>query len=504
MCNKQMDESRAKPFIRLRGISKSFGGVQALKNVDLDLYPGEVHALAGENGCGKSTLIKILSGVYEADSGTIEINGEQYKKMTPIESVRLGVQIIYQDFSIFPNLTVRENIALSSEIMTNRKLVNQARITEIADSAIKKMNLDLDPDIRVEQLSVADKQLVALTRAIHHNAKLVVMDEPTSALTYKEVLRLFDVIHELRKEGIAVVLVSHKIDEVFHISQKYTILRNGMHIATGAVAELTRDKFTYYMTGRELRFTTMDRQVKEDTIMQVKNLGKKGYFSDINFTLNRGEMLAITGFLGSGRTELAQAIFGMTPADEGTITIDGQDVVIKSVDDALKYGIGYIPEDRLTEGLFMRRPIMDNAIITNIDSHTNKLGVIDQHAAETEGATWMKAMRLNTEKYERPVATLSGGNQQKVILARWLATEPKIFILNSPTAGVDIGAKFDLHAILRELSESGMSIIMISDDIPEVLACSDRIMVMRDGRFISELVTRETSEEKINQILYTV
>lgn len=499
-----MDKNQATPFIRLKGISKSFGGVQALKDVNLDLYPGEVHALAGENGCGKSTLIKILSGVYEADSGTIEIDGQTYDKMTPIESVRLGIQIIYQDFSIFPNLTVRENIALSSEIMTNKKIVSHKRINEIATSAIKKMNLSLDPDMRVEQLSVADKQLVALTRAIHHNAKLVVMDEPTSALTYKEVLRLFDVINELRKEGITVVLVSHKIDEVFKISENYTVLRNGRHIASGPVAELTRDTFTFHMTGRNLRFETMNRVVAENTIMEVKNLSKKGYFSDINFTLNKGEMLAITGFLGSGRTELAQAIFGITPADSGTINIEGKDVVIKSVDDAKKHRIGYIPEDRLTEGLFMRRPIIDNAVITNIDNHTNKIGVIKQSEAEEEGAQWMQSMRLNTDKYERAVATLSGGNQQKVILARWLATDPKIFILNSPTVGVDIGAKFDLHAILRELSEKGMSIILISDDIPEVLACSDRIMVMRDGRFISELVTRETSEDEINKILYTV
>ncbi|MFV0353253.1 MAG: sugar ABC transporter ATP-binding protein [Oscillospiraceae bacterium] len=499
-----MDKNQATPFIRLKGISKSFGGVQALKDVNLDLYPGEVHALAGENGCGKSTLIKILSGVYEADSGTIEIDGQTYDKMTPIESVRLGIQIIYQDFSIFPNLTVRENIALSSEIMTNKKIVSHKRINEIATSAIKKMNLSLDPDMRVEQLSVADKQLVALTRAIHHNAKLVVMDEPTSALTYKEVLRLFDVINELRKEGITVVLVSHKIDEVFKISENYTVLRNGRHIASGPVAELTRDTFTFHMTGRNLRFETMNRVVEENTIMEVKNLSKKGYFSDINFTLNKGEMLAITGFLGSGRTELAQAIFGITPADSGTINIEGKDVVIKSVDDAKKHRIGYIPEDRLTEGLFMRRPIIDNAVITNIDNHTNKIGVIKQSEAEEEGAQWMQSMRLNTDKYERAVATLSGGNQQKVILARWLATDPKIFILNSPTVGVDIGAKFDLHAILRELSENGMSIILISDDIPEVLACSDRIMVMQDGRFISELVTRETSEDEINKILYTV
>lgn len=499
-----MENMQAAPFIRMKGISKSFGGVQALENVDFELYPGEVRALAGENGCGKSTLIKILSGVYEADAGTIEINGQEYSKMTPLESVRLGIQIIYQDFSIFPNLTVRENIALGAEIMTNRKLVNKKRIHEIPSSALEKMHLNLDPDVRVEELSVADKQLVALTRAIHHNAKLIVMDEPTSALTYKEVLRLFQVVQELQREGIAVVIVSHKIDEVFQICENYTVLRNGEHISSGSVTELTRDSFTYYMTGRNLRFTKMERALKEEPIMEVKNLSVRGAFSDISFSLNRGEMLAIIGFLGSGRTELAQALFGITPAQSGSIEINGKHTRIRSVEDAQKYGIGYIPEDRLTEGLFMRRSIMDNAIVTNIDQHTNALGVINRKQAQDEGARWMQAMRLNTQQYERPVSILSGGNQQKVILARWLATEPDIFILNSPTVGVDIGAKFDLHAILRELSEQGMSLIMISDDIPEVLACSDRIMVMRDGHFIAQLVTRETSEEEINEILYTV
>lgn len=496
-----MENAKAQPFIRMKGITKSFGGVHALKDVDLTLYPGEVHALAGENGSGKSTLIKVLSGVYQADAGTIEINGKEYKKITALEAIREGIQIIYQDFSIFPNLTVRENIAISSEIMTNQKFVNKKRVAEIAKSAMDRLGLNIDPDLRVEMLSVADKQLVALARALHHDAKLVVMDEPTTALTHNEVLRLFSIVETLKQKGVTILFVSHKIDEVFSISENYTILRNGQKIANGAVSSLTNEDFTYYMTGRHFDFRAKDRPISDEVVLDVKHLHKKNCFEDVSFQVHKGEMLAITGFLGSGRTEIAEALFGLRPADGGKIVIEGQEVQIRSVQDAMKHGVGYIPEDRLTEGLFLRRSIMDNTVITNIDEHAKAMGVVDYPSARKEGEHWLRKMSLNTENYALPVASLSGGNQQKVILARWLATEPKIFILNGPTVGVDIGAKYDLHQVLRQFSEEGMTIIVISDDIPEVLACSDRILIMRDGRIIRELRTPDVTEEDINAVL---
>lgn len=497
-----MSNAQGNPFIYLKGITKSFGGVQALNKVDLKLFPGEIHALAGENGSGKSTLIKILSGVYQADDGIIEIDGKQFSKMTPMESVRMGIQIIYQDFSVFPNLTVRENIAISSEIMMGTKLVHQKRMSDIADEAIKRLNLNIDLDAYVEQLSVAEKQLVALARAMHNNARLIVMDEPTTALTYNEVRHLFNVIKGLQKKGIAILFVSHKINEVFRISENYTVLRNGEVVANGLVSDLSNDDFTYYMTGRRIKFAPLNRKIEEKEVLSVKHLGREGYFTDVSFKLKYGEILAIVGPLGSGRTEIAEALFGIHPAETGEIIIKGMKVKIKTVSDAMKFGIGYVPEDRLVQGLFMRRSIMDNAIVSNIEKHSNCFGVIRKLEAELEGARWMEEVNLNTKVYGNAVSSLSGGNQQKVILSRWIATNPSIFILNSPTVGVDIGAKYNILEILKKLTKMGISIIIISDDISEVLSGSDRILVVRNGEVLSEFQTKDVSEEKINQMLY--
>lgn len=496
-----MEKMQREPFIRLKGIHKSFGGIHALEGVDLTLYPGEVHALAGENGSGKSTLIKVLSGIYQADSGVIEINGKEYRKLSAIDAIREGIQIIYQDFSIFPNLTVRENIAVSSEIMTGKKFVSKKRIAEIARNAMDQLSFNIDPETRVEMLSVADKQLVALARALHHDAKLIVMDEPTTALTHNEVLRLFSIVEKLKKKGVTILFVSHKIDEVFRISENYTILRNGQRIAYGQVKDLTSEDFSYYMTGRRFNNQKVRRQISDEIVLDVQNLSKQNCFSDVSFSVHRGEILAITGFLGSGRTEIAEALFGLNPADSGTITIENKKAKIRSVQDGMKYGIGYVPEDRLTEGLFLSRSIMDNSIVTNIDAHSKLFSIVDYPAARSEGEKWLTQMSLNTKKYSLPVSALSGGNQQKVILARWLATEPKIFILNGPTVGVDIGAKYDLHQILIQFADKGMSVIVITDDIPEVLACSDRILVMRDGRVIRELISADVTEDDVNNVL---
>ena len=496
-----MENMRGEPFIRLKGIEKSFGGVHALKNVDLVLYPGEVHALAGENGSGKSTLIKILSGVYQADSGEIEINGKTYRKLSAIDAIREGIQVIYQDFSIFPNLTVRENIAVSSEIMTGKKLVSKKRITQIAKRAMDRLGFDVDPDARVELLSVADKQLVALARALHHDAKLIIMDEPTTALTHNEVIRLFSIVETLKSRGVTILFVSHKIDEVFSISENYMILRNGQKIADGQVKDLTSEDFSYYMTGRRFNNQKTRREISGEVVLDVQKLGRRNCFSDVSFSVHRGEILAITGFLGSGRTEVAEALFGLKPADQGEVFIEGKPVKIHSVQDGMKHGVGYVPEDRLTQGLFLRRSIMDNSIITNIDAHSKALNMIDYASAREEGEKWLTQMSLNTKNYALPVSALSGGNQQKVILARWLAIEPKIFILNGPTVGVDIGAKYDLHQMLIQFADKGMSIIVISDDIPEVLACSDRVLVMRNGRVIRELISADVTEEDVNNVL---
>ncbi len=489
-------------LIELIDISKSFGGVQALKNVSLTIRKGEIHALAGENGSGKSTLIKVLCGVHRADSGKIVIDGVECRHMTPGLAIQMGIQVIYQDFSVFPNLTVRENIALNSEIMSRRKLVNRKRMQEIAGKAVARIGFQVDLDENVENLCVADKQLVAISRALLHNAKLIIMDEPTTALTKKEVDKLFEIVRMLQEEGIAILFVSHKTDEVFQISSKYTVLRNGEKIITGEVKDLNRDDFAFYMTGRKFEAQHLDREISSEVVMEVKDLGKRHAFSDISFSLHRGEVLCIAGLLGSGRTELAKALFGLEPFDFGEVKINQKAVRLKSIQDAMREKMGYVPEDRLTEGLFLDQSIFLNELVSNLPRHTGKLGILDKKGMLEEGKKWIEEMAVNTRDMERNVSTLSGGNQQKVILARWLATNLNILILNGPTVGVDIGAKYDIHRLLRELSERGMSIIIISDDIPEIFSCSDRVLIMKNGRLSGEFVTREIDEPLLEQAMF--
>lgn len=490
------------PVIELKGITKSFGGVHALKNVDLTIEKGEIHALAGENGSGKSTLIKVLCGVHQPDEGEIIIDGVPCKHMTPITAIKMGIQVIYQDFSIFPNLTVMENIAINTEIMDRRKLINQKRMRQIAQKAVDRIGFQVDLDETLDHLSVADKQLVAISRALLNNVKLIIMDEATTALTQKEVEKLFSIVKMLQAEGIAILFVSHKTDEVFEISKRYTILRSGERIITGDVATLKRDDFAYYMTGRKFTAGKLDREINSEIFFEVRNLTKGNAFADISFQLHRGEILCIAGLLGSGRTELSLSLFGAEPADSGEIYMDGQPVRIRSIQDAMKYKIGYVPEDRLTEGLFLDNSIYDNEVISNMPEHTGRFGIIDKDTMRKEGSHWIQAMNVNTQDMDRLVSTLPGGNQQKVILGRWLATHLKLLILNGPTVGVDIGAKYDIHQLLRELSQEGMSVIIISDDIAEIFACSDRIVVMKHGRLCGEFITREIDEKTLSDAMF--
>ncbi|MDI3548828.1 MAG: simple sugar transport system ATP-binding protein [Halanaerobiales bacterium] len=489
-------------ILKAKNISKAFAGVQALKNVDLTIHKGEIHCLAGENGSGKSTLIKIISGVYVPDEGEIELNGKKYSRLTPMESIEQGVQIIYQDLSIFPNLTVAENIALNHELSNKRKLVNWSRVREIAEQAVSKIDFEIDLDERVENLSVAEKQLVAISRALLHNARLIIMDEPTTALTKKEVAALFKIIKNLQKQGISILFVSHKIDEVFEISEKITILRNGQNVISGEVADFDNDQFAYYMTGRKFKDTYFEFEGRqEEPLLKVENLSLENSFEDVSFELYPGEILGITGLLGSGRNELAQSLFGLLPADSGKIYIKGKPVKIRSVQDAIKNKIGYVPEDRLTEGLFMPQSIGRNIIISNIKSLLSKFGFINKDKMEDEIEEFINQFNIATPSAELPVQALSGGNQQRVVLAKWLATQPSILILNGPTVGVDIGSKYDIHQILRGLAEQGIGVIIISDDIPEVLYNCNRILIIREGRITDEVPGKEITAEELTNLM---
>ena len=490
------------PILHVKNIKKSFGGVEALRAVDLEVGIGEIHCLAGENGCGKSTLIKIIAGFYEADHGEIELNGQKFSRITPAEAISLGVQVIYQDFSLFPNLTVMENLALNMELMNKRRLINYRRMRSIAAEAIEKIGFSIDMQELVENLSIAQKQLIAICRALLYNARLIIMDEPTSALTKKEVRSLFSVIKKLQAQGIAILFVSHKLDEVFEISEGYTILRNGTNVSTGKTKDLDAKKFAYYMTGRE--FT--DESYRNPEVSGTPVLGVTGFslgnvYKDISFNLHSSEILGITGLLSSGRTELVQSIFGVQRPDSGTVMINGTQVKIHKIKDAITLGVGYVPEDRLTEGLFLSQSIGRNIVVSELKRLSNKAGFLSNEKMRREINSWISELAIVANDYEQYVKTLSGGNQQKVVLARWLANDLKVLVLNGPTVGVDIGSKYDIHALLRRLASKGLGIIIISDDLPELLACCNRIIVMQDGRIVREMQSSQTDESQLSEIV---
>lgn len=488
--------------IAVRGLSKSFAGVKALDGIDLEIRPGEIHCLAGENGSGKSTLIKIISGVYQPDGGTIEMGGREYSRLTPIEAIENGVQVIYQDFSVFPNLTVMENLALTTELADKRRLVNWRRFRRIAEEAVAKIDFRVDLDAVVGDLSVADKQLVAISRALMSDTRLIIMDEPTTALTNKEVQALFRVILDLQSRGIAIMFVSHKLGEVFEISERFTILRNGKQVITTVPEELNQQKFAEYMTGRDFEETafTGDDSIGEP-VLEASGLTLGNAFVDVSFTLRKGEILGITGLLGSGRTELALSLFGVIPAESGTVSISGEPARINSIADAIGHGIAYVPEDRLTEGLALERSIADNIIISEIDRLSGPLNLADKSKQRDAVQHWVSELQIATRNPGNPVNTLSGGNQQRVVLAKWLATEPDVLILNGPTVGVDIGSKAEIHRILSDLATAGMGIIVISDDIGELKQTCGRVLLLREGRIDGEVDPRTKTEEELSDMI---
>lgn len=487
--------------LSVRGVSKLFGSFKALDDINLDIRAGEIHCLAGENGSGKSTLIKVISGVHKSDGGEIQIGDQVFTTLTPSEAIKAGVQVIYQDFSVFPNLTVMENLALTSEVAAKRKVVSWKRFRQLAEQAVAQIDFKVDLDARLGDLPVADKQLVAICRALMQDAKVLIMDEPTTALTNREVEALFKVVRRLQERGIAILFVSHKLEEVFEISERFTILRNGKLIVTTVPEELDRRKFANYMTGHDV---TEDRFEQPETVgeelLHVEGLGLEGAFKDVNFTLHRGEILGITGLLGSGRTELALALFGVFPADEGTIDILGKRAQIRSIQDAMANRIAYVPEDRLTEGLMLQRSIADNIVISTIDEFA-KVGWIDRGKRREAIDSAVAELSIATPNPGNAVTTLSGGNQQRVVLAKWLGTDPEVLILNGPTVGVDIGSKYDIHSILVQLAKEGMGVIIISDDIPELMQVARRVLLLRDGAIAGEIDPTTVSEREVADLV---
>jgi len=454
----------------------------------LSISPGEIRCLAGENGSGKSSLIKIIAGVCQPDEGQIILNGHLYEHLRPIDAIHEGIQVIYQDFSLFPNLTVVENLAINSQLEQGRKLVSWTDMERTAQSALAYIKVDIPLRSKVGNLSVANKQLVAIARALLHNAKLIIMDEPTTTLTHNEIDSLFEVISELKSEGIATLFVSHKLREVLDISEKLTIFRNGRKVSEGETGEYDEDSITYHMTGRRISGNQFAFNGTNDGIplLSVDRLGRKEAFENVSFDLFPGEIIGITGLLGSGRTELALTLFGMLSASSGRTIIDGREVLIDSVDSAMRTGIAYIPEDRLSEGLFLERSIGDNIIASILDRIKTRMKFIDFKKAAGIIKTWINTLKIATPSSENPARSLSGGNQQRVVLAKWLAAKSRIFILNGPTVGVDVGSKLEIHTRLRRLASNGVGIIIMSDDMPEVVQNCNRVFVMHKGQIVRE------------------
>lgn len=485
--------------LSVENINKSFGGVHALKDVSMQIRGGEVHCLSGENGSGKSTLIKIISGYYKPDSGKICVDGNEYTEMTPSESINHGIQVIYQDFSLFPNLSVMENLSLNAEVARGSKIISYRRMRETALRAVEKINLKIDMKAKVADLSVADRQMIAIARALVHDAKVIIMDEATASLTRNEVNCLFKVIHQLKEEGVAIVFVSHKLDEVFEISDSITIFRNGMNVISCKASEINEERFSYYMTGREIQ-SSQEKPLTGDPsqiMLETKNLTVEGAFEDVNIQLYKGEIFGIAGQLGSGRTELAMTLFGMANIKSGEILMEGKPIKISSVQRAKQLKIGYVPEDRLTEGLFLEQALVENVAITHLTDLSSKAGFYHKKEAEEETAQWIDTLSISPGDRNNLAQKLSGGNQQKVVLAKWLACNPSILILNGPTVGVDIGAKQDIYDLLNKYASQGMSIIIASDDILEIKKLCNRVAVMKCGRINALLCGEEVTEQAL-------
>lgn len=482
------------PLITLDGVSKAYAGIAALDDVGFTIGAGEAVCLAGENGSGKSTLIKIVAGVEQPDAGRISIGGQVCGTLSPRVSAAAGVMVIFQDFSLFPNLSVAENIAFSTELGHKRRLFNKARVRDIAVRTLDRIGVKIDIDAAVESLSVAHKQLVAICRALASDARLIIMDEPTTALTEREVQALLEIIRRLKADGVAVLFVSHKLAEVLEVCEKVVVLRNGRKVAEGAATEFDAASLTRHMTGRDVADCPPDPvHADASVLMQVRGLGKKGVFEDVSFDLRAGEVLGISGLLGSGRTALAKALFGLVTPEVGQLRVDDRTVPPGNPLASATAGIGYVPEDRLTEGLFLTQSIARNVAIGRLEAH-GRGGILDLSALWEEARNWLRRLDVKVPRIEASVRSLSGGNQQRVVLARWLARSPRILVLNGPTVGVDVGSKADIHGLIRELSAQGLGVIVISDDLPELLATCHRILVMKEGRITDEILGSDTTE----------
>jgi rhamnose transport system ATP-binding protein len=484
------------PIIEVRGVSRRFGSTQALDGASLALYPGEVHALIGENGAGKSTLIKVMTGVEQPDAGELLVDGQARTITSALDAQALGIVAIYQEPMVFPDLSVAENVFISHR--DRGRVVNRGQMTRDSRSVFRRLGVELDVEQPARGLAVAEQQTVEIAKALSLNARVLIMDEPTSSLSANETRRLFRIVESLRQSGVAVLFISHRMEEVFEIADRITILRDGRWIRTARRGELARDVAIRDMVGRDVGdFFKRSRTEPGAVVLEVSDLGRSGAFSGISFAVRAGEVLGFAGLVGARRTDVGLALFGVTPADSGTIEIDGRPVRITSPREAMRHGLAYVTEDRHGFGLVLPLSIAANLSLPSLSRYTGPVGLLKREEEAATANDYRDRLRIRAASIESPAGSLSGGNQQKVMLGKWLNTHPRVLILDEPTRGIDVGAKADVHRIIDDLAKAGIAVIMISSDLPEVLNMSDRVLVMREGRQTAVLGHEEATAEAV-------
>ena len=493
-----MEQSQV-PFLEMEGITKRFPGVLALDGVSLTIYPGEVLALVGENGAGKSTLMKILSGVYKKDAGSILIEGSSIDIAGPLHARQLGISIIYQELNVLNNMDIAENIFVGREKRKNG-FVDKKLQHEEARVLLDRVGLSADTHTKAGKLSTAQKQMVEVAKALSTHARMIIMDEPTSSLTDKETEMLFGIIRKLRSDGVAIVFISHRMNEIFQIADRIAVMRDGRMIQVVQAGEATEESIIAAMVGRDVKnlFAKLPSEIGE-AVLEVRGLSTKNFLKDISFHVNAGEIVGFAGLVGAGRSEVMRAVFGIDPRESGEILIKGKPVEIHSTVDALRAGMGFVPEDRKEQGLILKMSVQHNTSIAALPRVANGW-FLDKKRERELTAEYVDKLKVKTPSQEQRVMNLSGGNQQKVVIAKWMATNPSVLILDEPTRGIDVGAKKEIHLLMSELVRQGVAIIMISSELPEILGMSDRIYVMHDGRIKGEINREDATQESVMKL----
>jgi len=486
-----------RPLLALSGVSKSFGAVAALRDVRLELFAGEAHALVGENGAGKSTLVKILAGVHAPDDGVLTLHGRPLLLSGPADARAAGIAVIYQEPTLFPDLSVAENIFMGRQPLRSLRRIDNAKMRDQAVELFVRLGVQIDPDRPARGLSIADQQLVEIAKALSLDAQVLVMDEPTAALSGVEVERLFAVVRSLVDAGTAVLFISHRFDEVFALCQRITVMRDGRWVSTDRVDEVTVDEIVRRMVGREVSalFPKQSTKVREPRL-QVRHLTRHGVFTDISFTVHGGEIVALAGLVGAGRSEVVRAVFGIDRYDSGEVRVDGRRLRGGDPAAAIDAGLALVPEDRRQQGLVMELSVQRNVTLPRRWALA-RAGLLFAGSEHRAAQSWIQRLHVKTGRLTDPVSTLSGGNQQKVVLAKWLATRPGVLIVDEPTRGIDVGTKAEVHRLLSQLAAEGVAVLMVSSELPEVLGMADRVLVMHEGRLVADLPREHADEESV-------